>query len=90
MQINIYTPSKIYPTGEGLMIAPCHQVAGMLFYYIMTGGEHPCGRSPAEAQVNITRGWPKPREISIDVDSVLDTMLAFVPRARPSAEEVLR
>lgn len=62
----------------------------MLFYYILTGGDHPCGRSPADVQINITRGWPKPRDISPDVDDVMGSMLAFVPKARPSAHDVLR
>ena len=66
------------------------QVAGMLIYYILTGGEHPYGASSFDIEVNIARGSPKLRRLTPEADDLLRSVLTTTPKSRPTVDELLR
>ena len=66
------------------------QVAGMLIYYILTGGEHPYGASSFDIEVNIARGSPKLRRLTPETDDLMRSVLTTTPKSRPSVDELLR
>ncbi|XP_054992776.1 serine/threonine-protein kinase/endoribonuclease IRE2 [Sorex araneus] len=68
--------------------------AGCLFYYVLSGGSHPFGES-LYRQANIQAGTPSLGHLEEEVQDkvlardVVAAMLSPLPRARPSAPQVL-
>lgn len=62
----------------------------MLLHYILTGGQHPYGNSIFDIELNISRGWPKWKNISGEANHLVRLMMANEPRERPDLEFVLR
>uniref|UniRef100_A0A2C9LVA5 Protein kinase domain-containing protein n=1 Tax=Biomphalaria glabrata TaxID=6526 RepID=A0A2C9LVA5_BIOGL len=65
------------------------QVAGMLLYFILTGGQHPFGASPLEVEVNLARNSSQMQHISEEANDLVSGMLFPDPSARPTIEHCL-
>ncbi|KAI5477213.1 serine/threonine-protein kinase/endoribonuclease IRE1 [Pseudohyphozyma bogoriensis] len=67
---------------------------GCIFYYVLTGGEHPFG-GRYEREMNILRGKISLEQLdglgeeALEVQDLITRMVASDPRERPSAEAVL-
>ncbi|PVD20351.1 hypothetical protein C0Q70_18505 [Pomacea canaliculata] len=66
------------------------QVAGMLLYYILTGGRHPFGDTATEVENNLRRGAPRPSRVSHEADHLVSSMLTSDADARPSVDVCLK
>ncbi|KAK3764203.1 hypothetical protein RRG08_044130 [Elysia crispata] len=66
------------------------QVAGMLLYFILTGGQHPFGGTPLEAEVNIARSVTQLEHIGEEANDLVSGMLYPDPVARPAIEHCLK
>ncbi|XP_055891979.1 uncharacterized protein LOC106072425 isoform X1 [Biomphalaria glabrata] len=66
------------------------QVAGMLLYFILTGGQHPFGASPLEVEVNLARNSSQMQHISEEANDLVSGMLFPDPSARPTIEHCLK
>ncbi|XP_059170253.1 uncharacterized protein LOC131951863 isoform X2 [Physella acuta] len=66
------------------------QVAGMLLYFILTGGQHPFGTTPLEAELNIARSSSQMQHISEEANDLVSGMLFPDPAARPTVEHCLK
>ncbi|KAK0062726.1 tankyrase-2 [Biomphalaria pfeifferi] len=66
------------------------QVAGMLLYFILTGGQHPFGASPLEVEVNLARNSSHMQHISEEANDLVSGMLFPDPSARPTIEHCLK
>lgn len=66
------------------------QLAGMLLYYVMTGGDHAFGSTAEAIEANILTGQPQMKLLSPEADDLFDRMLATPASKRPSAESILR
>ncbi|XP_035826516.1 serine/threonine-protein kinase/endoribonuclease IRE2-like, partial [Aplysia californica] len=65
------------------------QVAGMLVYFILTGGRHPFGANPLEAEVNIVRSSSQLDHISEEANDLVASMLQADPASRPRVEQCI-
>ncbi|CAG5126041.1 unnamed protein product [Candidula unifasciata] len=66
------------------------QVAGMLLYFILTGGQHPFGSTPMEAEMNMARNTTHMDLISDEANDLVSGMLFPDPTARPTIEHCLK
>ena len=68
-----------------------HQVAGMITYFIISGGKHPYGQDAAECEINIRDS--KPVALVSEKDDILLGFLAgtlhFEPSKRRTADQCL-
>ncbi|RUS90413.1 hypothetical protein EGW08_001818, partial [Elysia chlorotica] len=62
----------------------------MLLYFILTGGQHPFGGTPLEAEVNIARSASQLEHIGEEVNDLVSGMLYPDPVARPAIEHCLK
>ncbi|KAM0753662.1 hypothetical protein T439DRAFT_322550 [Meredithblackwellia eburnea MCA 4105] len=88
--------------GSGIMTDPAMRLTrsidifslGCIFYYVLTGGEHPFG-GRYEREMNILRGKVSLERLdglgeeALEVQDLITRMVATDPRERPSAEAVL-
>ncbi|KAI5089561.1 hypothetical protein C0J45_20969, partial [Silurus meridionalis] len=65
------------------------QVAGMLVYYILSGGDHPFGKQ-SEVDINIHDGkYHLDEQTDVEAKDLIEKMLAPKPEERMSAKEAL-
>ncbi|KAM8747151.1 uncharacterized protein AB9X84_015273 isoform 1-T2 [Acanthopagrus schlegelii] len=66
------------------------QVAGMLIYYILSGGHHPFGDKPFECEYNIHKGlYTLDHVEDVVAKDLIEWMIHKEPKKRPTAEECL-
>uniref|UniRef100_A0A3B4WQ38 Protein kinase domain-containing protein n=1 Tax=Seriola lalandi dorsalis TaxID=1841481 RepID=A0A3B4WQ38_SERLL len=67
------------------------QVAGMLIYYILSGGHHPFGDKPYEYEYNIHEGkYTLDHVQDIVAKDLIEWMIHEEPKSRPKVEQCLR
>ncbi|XP_036967248.1 uncharacterized protein LOC119026808 isoform X1 [Acanthopagrus latus] len=66
------------------------QVAGMLIYYILSGGHHPFGDIPFECEYNIHKGsYTLDHVEDVVAKDLIEWMISKEPENRPTVEECL-
>ncbi|XP_030287490.1 probable serine/threonine-protein kinase ireA isoform X2 [Sparus aurata] len=66
------------------------QVAGMLIYYILSGGHHPFGDKPFECEYNIHKGFYTLDHVEdLVAKDLIELMISKEPESRPTVEECL-
>ncbi|XP_049922707.1 uncharacterized protein LOC126403918 isoform X2 [Epinephelus moara] len=66
------------------------QVAGMLVYYILSGGHHPFGDIPFECEYNIHKGnYTLDHAQDVVAKDLIEWMINKEPKSRPKVEECL-
>uniref|UniRef100_A0A671YWB5 Protein kinase domain-containing protein n=1 Tax=Sparus aurata TaxID=8175 RepID=A0A671YWB5_SPAAU len=66
------------------------QVAGMLIYYILSGGHHPFGNKPFECEYNIHKGsYTLDHVEDLVAKDLIEWMISKEPESRPTVEECL-
>ncbi|XP_027132691.1 uncharacterized protein LOC104939709 isoform X4 [Larimichthys crocea] len=66
------------------------QVAGMLIYYILSGGHHPFGDIPFECEYNIHKGMYTLDHVQdVVAKDLIEWMIDAEPKNRPKVEECL-
>ncbi|KAM8747150.1 uncharacterized protein AB9X84_015272 isoform 2-T2 [Acanthopagrus schlegelii] len=66
------------------------QVAGMLIYYILSGGHHPFGDEPFECEYNIHKGlYTLDHVEDVVAKDLIEWMISKEPENRPTVEECL-
>ncbi|XP_030266870.1 serine/threonine-protein kinase/endoribonuclease IRE1a-like [Sparus aurata] len=66
------------------------QVAGMLIYYILSGGHHPFGDKPHKCEYNIDEGLYMLDHVKDVVPKdLIEWMISKEPESRPTVEECL-
>ena len=95
-------PGSTLASGGGLMTDPAMRLTrsidifslGCIFYYVLTGGEHPFG-GRYEREMNILQGKLSLESLdglgeeAVEAQDLITKMVATDPRQRPSAEAVL-
>ena len=66
------------------------QVAGMLIYFILTGGKHPFGEKNIEIQVNIQQNWSQIMFLNDEANHLLTVMLNTPHTKRPTVSALLK
>lgn len=67
------------------------QVAGMLLYYILTGGRHPFGNSSSlEIQCGIHHNWPTMVYFLEEANHLISEMIKMPPEDRPTVSDLMR
>eukprot|EP01112_Ceratiomyxa_fruticulosa_P018506 TRINITY_DN5925_c0_g1_i1.p1 TRINITY_DN5925_c0_g1~~TRINITY_DN5925_c0_g1_i1.p1 ORF type:complete len:660 (+),score=126.06 TRINITY_DN5925_c0_g1_i1:190-2169(+) len=65
-------------------------IAGLILYYILTGGEHPFGTEPKFMRIKMQDGKYRLKKLDVEeADSLLQWMLKPKPDERPTAKKVL-
>ncbi|XP_076580479.1 serine/threonine-protein kinase/endoribonuclease IRE1-like isoform X3 [Chaetodon auriga] len=66
------------------------QVAGMLIYFVLSGGHHPFGDVPAECEYNILKGKHSLHHVQdVVAKDLIEWMINEEPKNRPKVEECL-
>uniref|UniRef100_A0A671YUK4 Protein kinase domain-containing protein n=1 Tax=Sparus aurata TaxID=8175 RepID=A0A671YUK4_SPAAU len=66
------------------------QVAGMLIYYILSGGHHPFGDKPRKCEYNIDEGlYTLDHVEDLVAKDLIEWMISKEPESRPTVEECL-
>uniref|UniRef100_A0A671YYC0 Protein kinase domain-containing protein n=1 Tax=Sparus aurata TaxID=8175 RepID=A0A671YYC0_SPAAU len=66
------------------------QVAGMLIYYILSGGHHPFGDKPHKCENNIDEGlYTLDHVEDVVAKDLIELMISKEPESRPTVEECL-
>ncbi|XP_063321179.1 serine/threonine-protein kinase/endoribonuclease IRE1-like isoform X2 [Pelmatolapia mariae] len=66
------------------------QVAGMLIYYILSGGHHPFGGKSFECESNIHKGNYSLDHVQDEAEDLIEWMINKEPKDRPKVEECLK
>ncbi|XP_052822907.1 uncharacterized protein LOC106873009 isoform X2 [Octopus bimaculoides] len=76
--------------GQKFSIKSDIQVAGMVAYFILSGGHHPFGKSSSEIPLNIILHEKQLCNLSLEASDIVTMMLSAIPDERPTASEVLK
>ncbi|CAI9715102.1 Serine/threonine-protein kinase endoribonuclease IRE2 [Octopus vulgaris] len=76
--------------GQKFSIKSDIQVAGMVAYFILSGGHHPFGKSSSEIPLNIILHEKQLCNLSLEASDIITMMLSAIPDERPTASEVLK